>query len=198
MKKKEVIKIEKLEKGETFIKMTSPYMNPASSNATESPYDRVRWCARAVSKDENRPAINCIYIDDTYLCATDGMRLHLTWNDYGYAPGLYHVLLCNNKQILLERDADLELKDYAEFQRVIPYEGCSNGIKPLMLNENDKTRMSRLLYHVYTNTGMLFDMKYLEDAAIPESELRFQTHKNKMLVMASEDCNRIALVMAMK
>jgi hypothetical protein len=197
-KKKEVIKIKKLEKGETFIKVTSPWMNPISSEANESPYDRVRWCAKALSTDEMRKNINCLFIDETYIAVTDGNRLHLTWNEYGYSPGLYHVLLCNKKNILLERDPDLELKDYPEFHKVIPYQGCKNGIKPITIRDSDRAGFSRFLYHVYTRTNMCFNMDLLKDALVPDTEFHFQTHKDNMLVMACEDFNRIALVMAFK
>ena len=151
MAKKEVIKVKKLEKGETFIKVSAPWFNQASAAIEESPYERIRWCAKALSRDEIRAALKCLYIDETYIVATDGTRLHITWNEYGYSPGLYHVLLCNGKQIILERDAELELKDYPKFHGVIPYEGCSNGIEPYQCRGDKslkKDELSRMLYHV--------------------------------------------------
>jgi len=196
-KKKEVIKIKKLEKGETFIKMTSPWMNPASSQANESPYDRVRWCAKAIGIDPMRKALECLYIDDTYIVGTDGHRMHVTWNEYGYSPGLYHVLLCNNKNILLERDAEMETKDYPDFQKAIPYQGCKNGIPSLTIPNLDKLGFSRLLFHVYTETGMMFNLDYLKDSFVPDTETFFQT-KGHTLIMASEDFNRLAIIMAIR
>lgn len=201
MKKKEVIKIKKLDKGETFIKVTSPHMNPHSTNALESPYDRVRWCAKALSRDQMRQTLQCLYIDETYIVATDGNRLHITWNEYGYSPGLYHVLLCNSKQIILERDADLELKDYPKFQGVIPYEGCSNGIEPYLSRDDKslkKDELSRMLYHVYMGTGNCYNMTFLEDVTVLGSVHEFQTashSKQKILIVGVEDCNRIAIIM---
>ena len=52
--------------------------DPIILTGTKTDADRLRWLQKAVSKDEDRPNITGIYIEETLAAATDGFRLHVT------------------------------------------------------------------------------------------------------------------------
>ena len=64
-----------------------------------------------------------------------------------------------------------------------------------MDRKHEFTNKSYFLYHVYVNTRHCYNLKYLEDIRM-EGNMQFEMDDNRhMLVVASENHDRLAMVM---
>jgi hypothetical protein len=80
---------------------------------TAKPKNVFQWVAKAMAKKDVRFYLNYVYIDDEYVVATDGHRLHLTPNNELLAQGHYDR---NENKI------DIDEK-FANYKRVIQFDG---------------------------------------------------------------------------
>ena len=163
-------------------------------------FDTIQWCIKAVSKDDLRQNLKHLYIDKDFMAGCDGHRLHIAFNDWDYEPGLYELLTVKANEILLAKSETLSLGDYPSFWRVFPPQ-CKNGIPSFYCNMDKRHELnnkSYLAYHVYLNTQHCYNLKYLDDIRMG-GNLKFELGENQsMLVVASEDHDRLAMIMPLK
>ena len=162
--------------------------------------ETIQWCIKAVSKDTYRPNLMHLYIDKDFMAGTDGHRLHIAFNDWDFEPGLYEILNLKANEILLAKSETLSLGDYPAIWRVIPAH-CKNGIPSFFCNMEKGQELhdkSYLAYHVYRNTGNCYNLKFLDDIRMG-GNLKFELGEEKsMLVIASENHDRLAMIMPLK
>lgn len=177
-------------------------INPKKGDmAKQLQFDTIQWCIRAVTKDAYRKILMHLYIDKDFMAGCDGHRLHIAFNDWDYDPGVYEILNLKTNEILLAKSETLSLGDYPSFWRVFPPQ-CKNGIPSFYCNM-DKSRelnnKSYLAYHVYRNTGNCYNLKYLDDIRM-KGNLKFELGADmpQMLVVASEDHDRLAMIMPLQ
>jgi hypothetical protein len=160
-------------------------------------FETIQWCIKAVAGDDIRKNLKHLYIDKDFMAGCDGHRLHIALNDWDYEPGLYEILNLKANEILLAKSETFALKDYPSIWNVVPSQ-CKNGIPPFhcyMDKRQELNSKSYLAYHVYVNTRHCYNLKYLEDIRM-EGNMEFEMDENKsMLVVASEDHDRLAMIM---
>ena len=67
-----------------------------------------------------------------------------------------------------------------------------------MDRKDELTNKSYFVYHVYVNTRHCYNLKYLEDIRM-EGNMEFEMGEDKpMLVVASEDHDRLAMIMPLR
>ena len=97
------------------------------------PKNSFQWVAKAMAKKDVRYYLNYVYIDDEYVVATDGHRLHLTPNNELIAHAYYDR---NENKI------DIDEK-FANYKRVIQFDGVEYHnakyiTKTVVHNKGDK------------------------------------------------------------
>jgi hypothetical protein len=164
---------------------------------TAKQFDTIQWCLKAVSRDDTRQKLKHLYIDKDFMAGCDGYRLHIALNDWDLESGLYEILNLKANEILLAISDSLSLEDYPSIWRVVPFQ-CKNGIPSFYCNMDRNRELdnkSYLAYHVYMNTRNCYNLKYLEDIRM-EGNMQFEMDENKsLLVIASEDNDRLAMLM---
>jgi hypothetical protein len=187
-------------KGGQIIVNTIRIINTRNGH-TAKQFDTLQWCIKAVAKEEHdRQNLKHLYIDKDFMAGCDGHRLHIAFNDWDYEPGLYELLTVKANEILLAKSETLSLEDYPSIWRVIPAQ-CKNGIPSFFCNMDKRQVLSNksyLAYHVYLNTQQCYNLKYLDDIRMG-GNLQFEIGENQsMLVVASEDHDRLAMIMPLK
>ncbi|MFA5158193.1 MAG: hypothetical protein WC451_03355 [Patescibacteria group bacterium] len=79
----------------------------------EKGFSAVEFAIKAISKDASRYAINLLYVKDDQAVGTDGRRLHigiLPEDQQVFSEGLYEILSCQKKQIILLKSNEEGLK----------------------------------------------------------------------------------------
>ena len=131
------------------------------------------------------------------MAGCDGHRLHIAFNDWDLEPGLYEILTVKANEILLVKSETLAINDYPLIWNVVPSQ-CKNGIPSFHCNMDKRQELnnkSYLAYHIYMNTGHCYNLKYLEDIRMA-GNMQFEMGNDKpMLVVASEDHDRLAMIM---
>ena len=73
-------------------------------------FSDVSWVASAVSKDPGRYALTCICVQDGWVVATDGHRLHAVYFEENMRPdwedGLYRILVNKKSELVAVKDGD--------------------------------------------------------------------------------------------
>ncbi|MFZ4441637.1 MAG: hypothetical protein ACOYOS_24795 [Syntrophales bacterium] len=164
-------------------------------------FETIQWCIKAVAVNAyDRPNLQHLYIDKDFMAGTDGHRLHIAFNDWDFEPGLYEILNLKANEILLAKSETLSLGDYPSIWRVIPAH-CKNGIPSFFCNMEkgqELNNKSCLAYHVYRNTGNCYNLKFLDDIRMG-GNLKFELGEEKsMLVVASENHDRLAMIMPLR
>jgi len=162
--------------------------------------DTIRWCIKAVAKDTYKENLKHLYIDKDFMAGCDGFRLHIAFNDWELEPGLYEPLTVKANEILLAKSETLSLGDYPSIWRVLSYK-FKNSIPSFYCTMDKKYELNNkscLAYHVYTNTGNCYNLKYLDDIRMG-GDLKFELGEEKpMLVVASENHDRLAMIMPLQ
>jgi hypothetical protein len=163
-------------------------------------FETIQWCIKAVAGDDTKKSLKHLYIDNDFMVGCDGQRLHIAVNDWDYEPGLYEILNLKANEILLAKSETLSLRDYPPIWNVVPFK-CKNSIPPFhcsMGRKHELNNKSCFAYHVYMNTRHCYNLKYLEDIRM-EGNMQFEMGEdNSMLVVASEDHDRLAMIMPLK
>jgi hypothetical protein len=92
-------------------------------------FTNLRWVLKARAKDDIQYNLKCLHIDNGFITATDGHRLHLWYDEDGSMPkakGCYEVLVDRKSEIVLKRNDEA---DFPDFWSVLPTE------KPLKLED---------------------------------------------------------------
>ena len=164
---------------------------------TVKQFETLQWCIKAVAKDDTRNTLKHLYIDKDFMAGCDGHRLHIALNDWDFELGLYEILTIKANEILLAKSETFSLGDYPPIWKVVPSQ-CKNGIPPFQCNmgkRHELNNKSYLAYHVYMNTRNCYNLKYLEDIRM-EGNMEFEIGADKlMLVVASENHDRLAMIM---
>ena len=163
-------------------------------------FETVLWCMKAVSGDDIRENLKHLYIDKDFMVGCDGHRLHIALNDWDFESGLYEILTVKTNEILLAKSETLSLENYPPIWNVVPFQ-CKNGIPPFqcyMDKKQEPINKSHFAYHVFMNTRHCYNLKYLEDIRM-EGHMQFEMgEESPKLVIASEDHDRLGIIMPLK
>ena len=81
--------------------------------------DCVQFVVRAMAKRPTRHAFQRrILVDENRFVATDGQRLHTADIGHSYEPGMYEVMQCSAKGIVLLKDNDAG--NFPKWQDIVP------------------------------------------------------------------------------
>ena len=113
-------------------------------------FNAIHWLIRARNiQNDTRIALKMIYVEDGFMCCTDGHRLHVYAPDYEELPaecllsnGLYEVKTANKKQIILTwNDEGWSFPDYWKILNYRPIDNLKSkhfGINSKKIQRNDK------------------------------------------------------------
>ncbi len=87
---------------------------------TESGFENVRWCLIAVSKHNTNYTLNAVLVEDGWMVAIDGRRLHKARILESIENGLYSIVSNKASEVVLESGAEGKFPNYRMF---IPTEG---------------------------------------------------------------------------
>ena len=139
-------------------------------------FKNMSFISEAVSKDDIRPVLTCIFVDEENIVATDSHRLHL-WKDYyeklNIEPGLYEIIKKTKSEIVLEKSKING--EYPGYKTILPdMESKDTLYTQITLIENSsgdkKLDLTRLAFSIYRFNIML-DIDFLK----PIIELNFTT-----------------------
>jgi hypothetical protein len=167
---------------------------------TSKQFETIQWCIKAVGGYAHWQILKHLYIDKDFMAGRDEHRLHIALNDWDFEPGLYEILHLKAAEILLAKSETFSIEAYPSIWDVVPPQ-YKNGIPPFHCNMNRKqvlNNKSYLAYHVYVNTRHCYNLKFLEDIRM-KGNMEFEMDENRsMLVVASEDHDRLAMIMPLK
>ena len=169
-------------------------------NSIERGFDELQWVLRAIAgKNDIRQNIQCLHIDEKFIVATDGHRLHLMDNIYDAPCGLWRPKTISKKAVAFEEQLDMEFPDY---DRVFPTHG--NPVRESFNVSSGKEswgqRLAIPFLRVLTYTKQAFNIDYLLDAFSLNGDWAVESvgdHCLRPLVaMRSETC--LAVLMPLK
>jgi len=155
-------------------------------------FDGIRWAIAIRSRDDLRPYIKCIKVDDGLIVATDGSRLHCYLTDREIENGTYEVVQENASMIVLQKSKE----EFPDYERVFPVI-THNGIPSISTPEKDKDeRMDLVLNTVLRNSEHSYNVRFLLDACIGGETFHFsEADGNGPLVIRNNDDTKAALIM---
>lgn len=107
----------------------------------------ILWVLKARSTDKNRYQLNCLNIDDTGYCCTDGKRLHLCKDKsnlpFGIENGLYNVIVAKDLIIFNPEDGN-----FPDYKNIIPV-GLENKMDIDLYNKKDNHEFSAALIKIF-------------------------------------------------
>lgn len=117
--------------------------------------DRVNW----------KPVFSKVYADKKKLVCTDTRRMHLINNSFEIIPGLYDVLVSDNKKIVLSA-SDCEDK-FPDYKVLIKNDSLVEILStPNGLTDANISRLYKNFYQTVKNqtVGFGFDMSFMRQA----------------------------------
>ena len=163
----------------------------------------LKWVAKARAKGMSMRNLDWLCVVQDFICATDGHRLHLAFNNDEIPPGLYEVEKITLKRATLIRQGEAA---YPDFWRVIPLRR-KKRCKVFTVG-GDGPYFPQSLYQVYLKTGSCYNPDYVKDAfSGMAGPVNVEAHDQKgfgkrygltrLLVLIDYPIERVAVIMPM-
>ena len=168
----------------------------------------LKFVALAMCKDATRPNINCVYVDDKNIVATDGRRLHMIPcnPDYMIPAGSYRIISNNAAGIIIDRIEDSAVGIFPNYKMVIPGgDGHVLGYK--VCGRPNKLDKGALLGNVYSQilgaaaAGYCLNTEYLAQALVyPEgfNQITVKDTGTATLLLSNVDTGAAAVIMPIR
>jgi hypothetical protein len=131
-------------------------------------FESIKWLLKARQPDriDWKPIFSKVYADKKRLVCTDAKRMHLINNSFEINPGLYDVLVSDNKKIILSQ-SDCEDK-FPDYKSLIKNDEILTEIIQTSIGLTDRT-LPRLYQNFYQKVGNKnisfgFDMNFMKQA----------------------------------
>lgn len=144
-------------------------------------FDSLLWVLKAASKDQLRPNLTGIFIDDHHAVCTDGHRMHIAELDTAPESGLYLVRQATKKQIILEK-ADMEFPQYG---RVFPSDKPEISFSSTYCNSDFSFFVEDVL-----KTGITLSIDYMRDAYLNGGDFTVDAYPSKKIVILKESSRK--------
>jgi len=131
-------------------------------------FDSFKWLLKARQPDRVnwKPLFSKVYADKKKLVCTDAKRMHIINNSFEIIPGLYDVLVSDNKKIVLSA-SDCEDK-FPDYKTLVKNDVILTEIlqTPNGLTDANISRLYKNFYQKISNKdmGLGFDMSFMKQA----------------------------------
>lgn len=128
----------------------------------------IRWVLKAASKDDARPILQCVNIQDQIITATDGFRIH-RWNFRG-AERDVHVMQ-DKSSIGLLTDLDNGIYSLAQYGIILEYDKWNAGTASYP--DIKKIGVKEIIVTSHGTAQVAFNPKFMIDAISAPTENYF-------------------------